>query len=132
MEVMRHLKTEQRNVMAVKFSNWDAAEILKTDEDRAAYLDVALEDGDPAVVAMALGAIARSKGIRELSKKTGISREGLYKAFSPKGNPSLFTILSVTKALGLKVTISSHSPKKAAKPARRRPAKRRVRTVIPA
>jgi len=82
---------------------WDAADHLKTDEDMAAYLEAALEEDDPALVAAALGDIARAKGMGELAKQTGLGRESLYKALSPEGNPELATVLKVLKALGLRL-----------------------------
>jgi probable addiction module antidote protein len=82
---------------------WDAADHLKTDEDMATYLEAALEEDDPALVAAALGDIARAKGMGELAKQTGLGRESLYKALSPQGNPELATVLKVLKALGLRL-----------------------------
>jgi probable addiction module antidote protein/putative addiction module killer protein len=82
---------------------WDAAEHLATEEDMAAYLEAALEDGDPAVVTAALGDIARAKGMTEIARQTGLGRESLYKALSPEGNPELATVLKVVKSLGLKL-----------------------------
>ena len=83
--------------------SWDAAEHLKSDEDMAAYLEAALEDGDPALVAGALGDIARAKGMTEIAREAGLGRESLYKALSPGGNPELATILKVVRALGLRL-----------------------------
>jgi len=82
---------------------WDAAEHLKADSDRAAYLEAALEDGDPALVAAALGDIARSIGMSGVAKRTGLGRESLYKSLSPEGNPEIATVLKVLKALGLRL-----------------------------
>lgn len=82
---------------------WDAAEHLKSDADMAAYLEAALEEGDPALVAAALGDIARAKGMSELARQTGLGRESLYKALSAEGNPEFSTILKVVKALGLRL-----------------------------
>lgn len=82
---------------------WDAAEHLKTDEDMAAYLEAALDENDPALVAAALGDIARAKGMSDLARQTGLGRESLYKALSPGGNPEFSTILKVLKALGLRL-----------------------------
>lgn len=59
----------------------------ESDADIAAYLEAALEDGDPALVAAALGDIARAKGMSEVARQTGLGRESLYKALSPDGNP---------------------------------------------
>ena len=83
----------------VKTIPWDASEHLKSAEDMAA----ALELGDPALVAAALGDIARAKGMTRISKETGLARESLYKALSPDGNPEFATVLKVVKALGLKL-----------------------------
>ncbi len=82
---------------------WDVAQHLETEEDMAAYLEAALEDGDPALVAAALGDIARAKGMTQLARDTGLGRESLYKALSPDGNPELATVLKVVRALGLRL-----------------------------
>ncbi|MEW6331071.1 MAG: addiction module antidote protein [Pseudomonadota bacterium] len=82
---------------------WDAAEHLETEADMAAYLEAVLEDGDPALVAAALGDIARAKGMSAIARKTGMGRESLYKALSSQGNPELATVLKVVRALGLKL-----------------------------
>jgi probable addiction module antidote protein len=59
---------------------WDAVEHLETDEDMVAYLDAALEDGDPGVIVAALGDIARAKGMTQVAREAGVGRESLYKA----------------------------------------------------
>ena len=89
-----------------KFSRWDAADHLRTTAQIAAYLEACMEEGgdDPAFIAAALGDIARSRGMSQLARATGLTREGLYKSLAPDGNPSLGTILKVMKALGLKLT----------------------------
>ncbi len=86
---------------------WDAAAGLKTDEDIAGYLEAVFEDGDPALVAAALGDIARSKGMAKIAKATGLGRESLYKALSADGNPQLTTVLKVMRALGLKLKVAA-------------------------
>jgi probable addiction module antidote protein len=90
---------------------WDAANHLETKEDMAAYLEAALEaaleDGDPALVAAALGDIARSKGMTQISRDTGLGRESLYKALSVEGNPEFATILKVFQALGLRLQVTT-------------------------
>ena len=86
-----------------KTRKWDAAEHLKTDADRAAYLEAALEGGDPSLVAAALGDIARARGMSGIAKQTGLGRESLYKSLSPDGNPEIATVLKVLKALGLRL-----------------------------
>ena len=88
-----------------KATAWDAADYLRTETDIAAYLNAALEDGDASVVAAALGDIARVKGMTRLSKETGITRDGLYKALSPTGNPSFDTVQKVVRAFGLKLDV---------------------------
>jgi probable addiction module antidote protein len=90
-----------------KTSLWDAAEHLKTDEDMAAYLEAALEEGDTSLIAAALGDIARAKGMSRVAKQAGLGRESLYKALSPDGNPEFSTILNVVRALGLQLHVSS-------------------------
>lgn len=87
----------------VKTTIWDAAKHLKTESDMAAYLEAALEENDPTLVAAALGDIARAQGMSHIAKKTGLGRESLYKALSPAGNPEFSTILKVVHALGLKL-----------------------------
>jgi probable addiction module antidote protein len=82
---------------------WDPAEHLETEADMASYLEAALEEGDPALVAAALGDIARAKGMSQLARETGLGRESLYKALSPSGNPEFATVLKVVAALGLKL-----------------------------
>jgi probable addiction module antidote protein len=82
---------------------WDPAEHLQSDEDMAAYLEGALEEGDAALFAAALGDIARAKGMSQLARETGLGRESLYKALSPTGNPEFATILRVVGALGLQL-----------------------------
>jgi probable addiction module antidote protein len=90
----------------LKTYKWDPARYLKTDRDRAEYLEVALEDGHPGVVTAVLGHIARSKGMARVAKKAGLGRESLYKALSEGGNPKLDTLLRITQALGLKLTVA--------------------------
>ena len=84
---------------------WDAANHLETKEDIAAYLEAVIEDGDPALIAAALGDIARSKGMTQISHDTGLGRESLYKALSIQGNPEFATILKVIHALGLRLQV---------------------------
>lgn len=87
----------------IKTTKWDVIDYLKTDEDMANYLEAAMEDGDPSVIATAIGNIARAKGMTEVARKAGIGRVSLYKALSPDGNPEFATILKVVKALGLRL-----------------------------
>ena len=92
---------------------WDPAEHLQTDEDMAAYLEAALEEGDASLFAAALGDIARAKGMSQLARETGLGRESLYKALSPTGNPEFATILRVVSALGLRLHASPVAAKSA-------------------
>lgn len=89
----------------LKTKRWDSAEHLKTDEDIAAYLNAALEEGgdDPAFLAHALGIVARARNISQLARQTGMTREGLYRALSGKGNPSFATVTKVARALGYRM-----------------------------
>jgi len=82
---------------------WDVVEHLETEADMVAYLEAALDEGDPSLVAAALGDIARAKGISQIARETGLGRESLYKALSPEGNPEFATILKVVRALGLRL-----------------------------
>jgi len=89
----------------VKLSRYDTADFLKTNEDIQYYLAAITEDNDPALTAHALGAVARARGMSQLSRETGISRMGLIKALSGDGNPSFATITKVLDALGYRIDI---------------------------
>jgi probable addiction module antidote protein len=93
---------------------WDPAEHLETDEDMAACLEAALDEGDPTLVAAALGDIARAKGMTQVTRDAGLGRESLYKALSPAGNPGFATIMKVVSALGLKLHATPAGAKRAA------------------
>ena len=86
---------------------WDAADYLETQEDIVLYLEAAFEDGDPGLIAAALGDIARAKGMMKIAAKAGLGRESLYKALSPDGNPEFATVLKVMRALGLRLHASA-------------------------
>jgi len=89
--------------MARKVTRWDPSEYLDSPKAIAAYLEAAFDDGDPALVAAALGDIARAMGMTQLANQAGVTREALYKALSPTGDPRLSTFLGVMKALGIKL-----------------------------
>jgi len=93
-------------VSKTKTIPWDAADYLKTDKDIANYLEAVFEDGDPALVAAALGDVARAKGMSKVVRDAGLGRESLYKALSPDGNPEFATVLKVIRALGLKLKVA--------------------------
>jgi probable addiction module antidote protein len=82
---------------------YDAARHLTSEGRMTAYLEAALTEGDPQCIAMALGNIARAKGMSQLARETGLNRESLYTALSQNGNPELATFLKVLKALGLRL-----------------------------
>ncbi len=86
---------------------WDAADHLESDEDIVAYLEAAFEDGDPALIAAALGDIARARGMTKVAADAGLGRESLYKALSHNGNPEFGTVLKVMQALGLGLRVSA-------------------------
>lgn len=87
------------------FAPFDAANYLNTVDDVAAYLEAFIEEGDddPTAIARALGSVARSRNFSLIARQAGMSREGLYKALSADGNPSLATIIKVSHALGLRL-----------------------------
>ena len=98
-------KTVARKASKAKPTPYDVAEHLRTPEEMAAYLDAWLDEApeDTAGIAKALGNIARAKGMTQVAKDTGLSRESLYRALSATGNPSFATVLKVARALGLKL-----------------------------
>lgn len=91
--------------MSEQFSCWDASDYLATEEDIVMYFEGCLEEdpGDGSLIRKALGDIAKARGMSKLSRDTGLSREGLYKALSATGNPEFSTVLKVIKALGLRL-----------------------------
>lgn len=88
---------------------FDPADYLKSEEDIFYFLEAAMEGNDPKHIARALGVVARSQGMTEIARKSGLGRQALYKALSENGNPTLETLTAVFKALGLELT-----PKRAA------------------
>lgn len=93
--------------MKVKTTAYDSAAYLKTKEDVAAYLEAAFEEGDAALIAHALGVVARAEGMTEVAKQAGLTRASLYKALSVEGNPEFSTVLKVVQALGLKIRVAA-------------------------
>jgi probable addiction module antidote protein len=98
--------------MALHTKPWDPAERLTTPEAELAYLEAALEDGDPALIAAAFGDIARARGKSKVAEAAGLSRETMYKALRAGGNPTLETLSKIAKALGYRLTIERAPPKK--------------------
>ncbi|HJR20762.1 MAG TPA: addiction module antidote protein [Dongiaceae bacterium] len=106
--------------MAIKTTPYDSAKYLDSDEAIAAYIDEALESADPTHIAHALGVVARARGMTEIARAAGVSREHLYRALKETGNPELSTVVRVLKALGLRLSalpIVEEKPKRRAKTA---------------
>jgi probable addiction module antidote protein len=94
--------------MTEKFSRWDAADDLESDDDIEAYFAICVEEdpGDGSMIRRGLGTIARVRSMTQLARDTGLARESLYKALSAEGNPEFATIMKVIKALGLSLSAS--------------------------
>ena len=88
-------------MMALAMRPFDPGEVLDTPEAMAGYLASAFESGDQAVIADALGVVAKAKGMTQLSQETGLARPALYRALSPGGHPEFGTVLKVLRALGV-------------------------------
>ena len=95
--------------MSDKILDYDPAAALQSEEAIAVFLADALETGDSAYIARAMGVVARAKGMSELARETGLSREQLYRSFSEQGNPTLKTMLAVMRALGVELTARPHA-----------------------
>ena len=91
--------------MPIETTQWDSSEHLDSDEAINAYIEAAFEDGEPTVIAHALGVVAKARGMTAIAKEAGVTREALYKALSEKGDPRLSTLVSVVKALGFRLTV---------------------------
>ncbi len=94
--------------MTEKLTTYDPVAALVDDEEIAFFMADAFETGDAAYISKALGFVARAKGMTEIAKKTGLSREPLYRSFSERGNPTLKTTLAVMRALGVDMTAKPH------------------------
>jgi probable addiction module antidote protein len=90
----------------LKTKPFDAAEYLDDPESQAELLTDAFNNGDVAYIAHALGVIARARGMTNIAREAGVTREALYKALSQDGDPKLSTLLGVTKALGVKLKVT--------------------------
>ena len=91
--------------MPLETTKFDIQDHLKTPEDRAAYLEAAFEEGDTTFITHALNDVARAIGMTDVAKAAGVTREGLYKALSAKGDPKLSTLLGITRALGVRLSV---------------------------
>lgn len=93
--------------MGVKTTPFDPADYLSSEADIVDYIKIWMEDGSPQEIARAIGDVARSRGMSEISRKTGLGRQALYAALSENGNPTLETLTAVLDALGLQLSIQS-------------------------
>ena len=92
-----------KKISVSSLPDFDATEYLKSDEDIAEYLNAVLDDGDSALLAVALGDIARARGMTEIARASGLTREALYKALRPDAKPRFDTIAKVCRAVGVKL-----------------------------
>ena len=99
-----------KNIKISELPEFDASELLGNEEDIAAYLTTVLEENDPALLAAALGDIARARGMTQVAKDAGIAREALYKALRPGSEPRFETISRVCAALGVRLVAQPLHP----------------------
>ena len=94
--------------MSLETTRWDVQDALRSPEDCAAFIEAAIEEAadDPGFIALVLGEVARARGMAQTARDVGMTREGLYKALSPQGNPSFATVLKVLAALGLRMHVT--------------------------
>ena len=92
--------------MKTKLYDWDVTDALKTPEARAAYIEAAIEENDSDFLTVALGDVAKAEGMTKVARKAKVTRENLYRAFSPGGNPTMATVMRVLDALGLRICVS--------------------------
>lgn len=100
--------------MALKLTPFDAADYLNDEETVRYFIEDAIATGDVKDIADALGIVARSKGMTEIARRAGVSRESLYRTLSVKGNPELATIVKVLDALGFRLALAPKEPSQAA------------------
>lgn len=91
--------------MPSKTTAYDVADYLTSEDRVAAYIELAMEEVDPKAIATALGNVARARGMTQLAKDTGLTREALYRALAPDGNPTLATLAAVLDAMGLRMRV---------------------------
>jgi probable addiction module antidote protein len=104
-------KVRAKGQLPAGYRRWDAANYLKSEEDMAAYLEAAMEEApdDAAYITAVLNDIARARGIMKLANDAGMTRAGLYKALAPGSKPSFETVVKISKALGLRVSLTPAS-----------------------
>jgi probable addiction module antidote protein len=98
------MKTSKK-IQIKDLPKFDVVDYLKTEKDIAGYLSAVLEDGDPALFVAAIGDIARAKGMTEIAKKSGVTREALYRALKIEARPRFETVTRVIHALGMKLSV---------------------------
>jgi probable addiction module antidote protein len=91
--------------MPTKTTAYDVADYLTSGDSVAAYIELAMQEGDPIAIATALGNVARARGMTKLAKDTGLTREALYRALAPEGNPTLASFAAVLDAMGLRMRV---------------------------
>ncbi|MER9162060.1 addiction module antidote protein [Mesorhizobium sp. M0227] len=96
--------------MTVETTAWDVSKNLDNEQTIAHFLDEIFADGDPALMAAALGEIARARGMTQIAKAAGLSRESLYRALDSKGRPEFATVIKVVHAMGLRLSIEAVAP----------------------
>lgn len=99
--------TKKKKIKISELPKFDVVDYLKTDRDIAEYLTVVLEDGDPALFVAAIGDIARAKGMTAIAKKSGVTRESLYRALKIEARPRFETVTRVIHALGMKLSVQA-------------------------
>jgi probable addiction module antidote protein len=95
----------KKKIKIADLSKFDVLDYLKTDKDIAEYLTAVLEDGDPALFVAAIGDIAKAKGMTEIAKNSGVTREALYRALKIEARPRFETVAKVIQALGMKLSV---------------------------
>jgi probable addiction module antidote protein len=91
--------------MAITTTKFNILDYLKTAEEQAEYLRAAIDEDDPNFIAVAIGDIAKARGVSQFASETGLSRETIYKSFRPGGNPTIETVNKALKVLGLKLSL---------------------------
>jgi probable addiction module antidote protein len=99
--------------MPIETAPWDPTERLRTPEAERLYLEAAFEDGDPALIAAALGDVVRARGATKIAEMTGVTRDAIYKGLNASGNPTVRTLTEVARALGYRLSIEPLDPKAA-------------------
>lgn len=98
-----------KKISVAELPEFDITEYLDSDEAIAEYLSVVLEEDDPCALTQALGSIARARGMSEIARAAGMTREGLYKALRPGSQPRFETVLKVCRALGVHLQVEANS-----------------------